>query len=185
MAPIPSRQTHTHRRRNPFSTAANADTASGVYVYDTYEKTPGWWIVGGTSVASPSLAGIVNASANRLGQAPHGGGRYLAHENTLTYSQLYAQTAYSANFYDVTTGSNGTGHNAGTGYDQCTASGARVANSGSNFCTDSLKMAVLQMGCALVAERRGARTCASREYVSVECAWVAGRGLRARAGGEH
>ena len=38
----------------------NADPASGVWIYDTDEG--GFWllIVGGTSVASPALAGIVN-----------------------------------------------------------------------------------------------------------------------------
>jgi subtilase family serine protease len=102
----------------------NADPASGVFVYDTYEKSPGWYQVGGTSVASPSLAGIVNSANNQEGQTPPGGGKYAAHENTLIYPQLYAHTAYHANFYDVVTGSNGTGHNAGTGYDQCTGIGS-------------------------------------------------------------
>ncbi|MGD0792684.1 MAG: S53 family peptidase [Terriglobales bacterium] len=101
----------------------DADPASGVWVYDTYGGGA-WYVVGGTSVSSPALAGIVNASNNRFGQAPPGGGYYLAHENDYTYSQLYAFTAYKTNFYDVTTGSNGTGHNAGTGYDQCTGIGS-------------------------------------------------------------
>jgi kumamolisin len=99
----------------------NADPASGVYVYDT-DEGGAWYVVGGTSVSSPALAGIVNASNNRLGQAPPGGGYYEAHENELLYSQLYAKTAYGTNFYDVTTGSNG--HAAGTGYDQCTGIGS-------------------------------------------------------------
>jgi len=46
----------------------DADPRSGVYVYDTYGYG-GFVIVGGTSVASPSLAGIVNNSNNRLGTA--------------------------------------------------------------------------------------------------------------------
>jgi len=102
----------------------NADPASGVYVYDTYETTPGWYIVGGTSVASPSLAGIINNANNRLGQTPPAGGEYVNHEDTLMYAQYYANTAYHANFYDVVLGSNGTGHDAGTGYDQCTGLGS-------------------------------------------------------------
>jgi kumamolisin len=104
--------------------AFNADPASGVLVYDTYESTPGWYTVGGTSVASPSLAGIVNSANNQQGQAPPTGGKYSTHENNMIYSQLYAHTAYSANFYDVKLGSNGTGHNAGAGYDQCTGIGS-------------------------------------------------------------
>jgi len=98
----------------------NADPNSGVYVYDT-DEGGAWYIVGGTSVSSPALAGIVNASNNRLGQAP-GKGYYDTEENDLLYSQLYARTAYGANFYDVTTGSNG--HPAGIGYDQCTGIGS-------------------------------------------------------------
>jgi hypothetical protein len=75
-------------------------------------------------VASPVLAGIVNSSNNRLGQAPPGGGYYENRENGLLYAQLRTTTAYKANFYDVTTGSNGVGHNAGAGYDQCTGVGS-------------------------------------------------------------
>jgi len=101
----------------------NADPASGVYVYDSYGYS-GWLTVGGTSVASPSLAGIVNASNNRLGQAPPAGGSYSTQENDLLYSQLFSTQAYSVNFYDVKTGSNGTGHNAVAGYDQCTGIGS-------------------------------------------------------------
>ena len=100
----------------------NADPASGVYVYDTYGYS-GWLVVGGTSVASPSLAGIVNNAYNRQGQAPVVGGFFTNQENNLIYSQEFNHTNYSQNFYDVTTGSNGTGHNAGAYYDQCTGVG--------------------------------------------------------------
>lgn len=102
--------------------AFDANPASGVYVYDSYGYS-GWLTVGGTSVASPSLAGIVNNTNNRLGQAPPAGGSYSAQENNLIYAQLFSTTNYPSNFYDVTTGSNGSGHNAGTGYDQCTGVG--------------------------------------------------------------
>ena len=99
----------------------NADPASGVWVYDT-DSGGAWYVVGGTSVSSPALAGIVNASNNRLGQAPAAGGYYFTGENNLLYSQLNTATAYHVNFYDVNTGSNG--HAAGTGYDQCTGIGS-------------------------------------------------------------
>jgi kumamolisin len=99
----------------------NADPNSGVNMYDSYGYG-GWLVVGGTSVSSPSLAGIINSSSNKLGQG--GGGYYQSQENNLIYAQLYASAAYKANFYDVTTGSNGSGHNAGTGYDQCTGVGS-------------------------------------------------------------
>jgi subtilase family serine protease len=103
--------------------ALDADPASGAYVYDTYGYG-GWMVVGGTSLASPALAGIINLSNNRLGQAPPGGGKFYTGENDLLYSQLNTKTAYPKNFYDVTTGSNGSGHNAAVGYDQCTGIGS-------------------------------------------------------------
>jgi kumamolisin len=98
----------------------NANPASGVWVYDT-DEGGAWYQVGGTSVSSPAVAGIVNASNNRLGQAS-GAGYYTTLEDDLLYSQLNTKTAYTTNFYDVTTGSNG--HAAGTGYDQCTGIGS-------------------------------------------------------------
>ncbi len=100
----------------------NADPASGANVYDTYGYG-GWLVVGGTSVSSPALAGIVNNANNRLGQAPPGSGFYSALENNLLYAQLFSNKAYPTNFYDVTAGSNGGGHNAKVGYDQCTGVG--------------------------------------------------------------
>lgn len=107
----------------------DADPASGVFVRDT-DSGGSWYVVGGTSVASPALAGLVNSANNRLGQAPAGGGYYSTTENNLIYSQLFTKTAYAANFYDVKTGSNGTGHNAGTGYDQCTGVGSPRSKAG-------------------------------------------------------
>lgn len=101
----------------------DADPNSGANVYDSF-GVGGWIIVGGTSLASPALAGIINNANNRLGQAPPAGGSYSTLENNLLYSQLFANSAYHANFYDVTTGSNGTGHNAAAGYDQCTGIGS-------------------------------------------------------------
>jgi kumamolisin len=100
----------------------DADPGSGVSVYDT-DGGGAWYVVGGTSVASPSLAGIVNNAENKLGQGPMGG-YYTPRELEEIYSQLRANRAYAVNFYDVKTGSNGTGHNSGTGYDQCTGVGS-------------------------------------------------------------
>ena len=101
--------------------SADADPASGAWVYDSYGYS-GWVVVGGTSLASPLLAGIVNTSNNRLGQAPSNGGYYHTGELDLLYGQLYSKTAYAANFYDVKTGSNGV--SAVAGYDQCTGIGS-------------------------------------------------------------
>jgi len=100
--------------------ALDADPNSGAWVYDTYGYS-GWLIVGGTSLSSPALAGIINSANNRLGQTPSGGGKYTPEELSLLYSQLYTKTAYGVNFYDVITGSNGVA--AGPGYDRCTGIG--------------------------------------------------------------
>jgi hypothetical protein len=81
-------------------------------------------------VASPSLAGIVNNANSRLGQAPPAGGSYSTQENNMIYSQLFSNLAYPTNFYDVTTGSNGAGHNAAKGYDQCTGVGSPRGKTG-------------------------------------------------------
>jgi subtilase family serine protease len=99
--------------------AANADPASGVWVYDTYGYG-GWVIVGGTSASSPIIAGIVNSANNRLGMRGRTGIYHSAELNML-YSQLQTYTAYKTNFYDVTTGSNGV--SAGVGHDLCTGIG--------------------------------------------------------------
>ncbi len=109
--------------------ALNADPASGVWVYDTYGNN-GFFVVGGTSLSAPAMAGIANLSNNRRGQAPEIGGNYTNEENTLIYSQEMSHANYGTNFYDVTTGSNGSGHNAGTKYDQCTGVGTPRAKLG-------------------------------------------------------
>lgn len=105
--------------------AFDSDPASGVLMYSQY-GCGGWCVVGGTSVASPSLAGIVNRANNRLSNAGllSGFGTAAAtnQENVLLYSQLRAEQAYSQNFYDITAGSNGGA--VGPGWDYCTGVGS-------------------------------------------------------------
>jgi kumamolisin len=104
----------------------DADPASGVYVYDEYNGNGGWWIVGGTSVASPALAGIVNNAANKLGSyflpSVNPTGYFINEENNQLYSQLPDLTSYKKNFYDVKTGSNGCF--VGASWDYCTGVGS-------------------------------------------------------------
>lgn len=104
-------------RRTP-DVSANADPASGAWV----NYAGGWYVVGGTSLAAPIVAGVVNNSANKLGSAPSGGGYYSNMENNLLYAQLATAKEYGRNFYDVTTGSNGAA--AGPGWDYCTGVGS-------------------------------------------------------------
>lgn len=102
----------------------NADPASGAWV----RYSGGWQIVGGTSLAAPSLAGIINNSNNRLGQAPANGGYYSNTENNLLYAELLTSKDYANNFYDVNTGSNG--FSATAGWDYCTGVGSPRGRNG-------------------------------------------------------
>lgn len=74
--------------------SAVADPASGVSVYDStaYSGQSGWWVVGGTSASAPIIAGVYGLAGNAA---------------SISNNTLY--TGYSsANFFDVTSGSNGT-----------------------------------------------------------------------------
>jgi len=109
------------KRANP-DVAFVADPSTGASVYDSYNNGTGtpWEIVGGTSLAAPSWAGLI-AVADQ--------GRVLAGAGTLdSYSQtlplLYSAPA--ADFHDITTGNNG--YSAGTGYDLVTGRGSPKAN---------------------------------------------------------
>jgi subtilase family serine protease len=104
----------------------DADPASGAWVYSAY-GLGGWSPVGGTSLASPSLAGIVNRMGNKLGSifltpVTSNVDWFSNLENNLLYAQLPTAKAYKANFYDVKTGSNGV--SALTSWDFCTGVGS-------------------------------------------------------------
>jgi kumamolisin len=94
----------------------DADPTTGVSVYDStpYGGATGWWILGGTSVASPSLAGIVNAAGNAFSSTKL--------ENTLIYTELVGKKTYKADFRDVKTGNNG--YPCQAGWDFCTGVGS-------------------------------------------------------------
>ena len=97
----------------------NSDPNTGVYVYDTFpvdgfEYYPtGWLIVGGTSAAAPSLAGIVNRA-----------GAFAASSNA-ELTTMYTNKAVTADFTDITSAFCGPymGYTAVTGYDFCTGIG--------------------------------------------------------------
>ena len=92
----------------------DANPSTGVQVYDStaYEGTVGpWWIVGGTSVSAPSLAGIVNAAG------------LFAGSTNVELTTIYSYLGNSSDFRDITSGSCGT-HSAKSGYDLCTGVGS-------------------------------------------------------------
>ena len=118
--------------RNTPDMSFDADPASGALVYSGF-GLGGWGVIGGTSLASPSLAGIVNRMGNKLGSvfltpATSGGDWFSNWENNMVYSQLATAKSYKSNFYDVTTGSNGV--KAVASWDYCTGVGSPRGTSG-------------------------------------------------------
>jgi subtilase family serine protease len=71
-----------------------------------------WTSVGGTSWASPTFAGIVNAAGSKE--------LSTADQLTLMYGVLGNPTEYAADFYDITKGST----QCGTGFDKCSGIGS-------------------------------------------------------------
>jgi subtilase family serine protease len=90
--------------------AAVGDFTTGVAIYNSFSGG-GWFVAGGTSVATPICAGLLNAS-----------------ETIHRSSAWFWMYDNSGLFRDITTGNNGFA--AGVGYDYCTGLGTpRQANS--------------------------------------------------------
>lgn len=107
-------QTGCGNKRGVVDVAADADPNSGAAVYDStpYSGQTGWWIVGGTSLASPIVASEYALSAT---------------SSSTPASLLY--TNYSlTSFHDITSGSNGSCSTimckAASGYDGPTGLGS-------------------------------------------------------------
>lgn len=95
----------------------NANPYTGVWVLNNFQPpaactSPCWYIVGGTSVASPTLAGIVNAANN------------FAASSSAELSALYASQAFS--FNNIRIGSCGPymGYLTTSAWDFCTGLGS-------------------------------------------------------------
>lgn len=101
--------------------AFNSDTETPVWVFNSFFGIPLWFIVGGTSVATPSLAGIVDAA----------GGTPASSWALLT--TVYSNLGNTGDFTDVASGSCGVyeGNLSVPGYDNCT--GVGVPNGYSGF----------------------------------------------------
>jgi len=99
-------------RRAVADVAADADPNTGVAVYDSYASrgAKGWLVFGGTSVASPIIAGVYALAGNA---------------SSLTYGS--SSYAHLTALFDVTSGSNGSCGSylctATTGYDGPTGNG--------------------------------------------------------------
>ena len=109
----------TKRSAPDFSFDANPN--SGVSVYDSTrcQGASGWLVFGGTSVSSPSLAGIVNLA-----------GHVTTSTNTVSeLGTIYSNRTNTADFRDITSGSAGS-FSAGPGYDFVTGVGSDLGTSG-------------------------------------------------------
>jgi subtilase family serine protease len=97
----------------------DADPNSGVSVYDSTrcQGASGWLVFGGTSVSSPSLAGIVNLAGHFATNSP----------SELT--TIYSNYTNSNDFRDITVGTAG-GFSAGPGYDFVTGVGSDIGLAG-------------------------------------------------------
>jgi subtilase family serine protease len=105
----------------------DANPASGVGVYDTNYPYSGWiqGYIGGTSLASPALAGIVNSAGNFYARGLVG--QAYVPENALLYSELGGAVTYPADFNDINQGTPGT--------NVCGTSGQYRVQYGWDFCT--------------------------------------------------
>jgi subtilase family serine protease len=95
--------------------AMAADPNSGAWIFYTPSNTgvSGWWIVGGTSLASPMAAGVVNSSNDFYANG------------TAQLTGLYTQTS-SSYFTDISSGVCGPNksYSSVVGWDKCTGLGS-------------------------------------------------------------
>jgi kumamolisin len=96
--------------------AADADPATGVWVYDY----PYWYIVGGTSAAAPVWAGIVNAAGS------------FAATSQAELATLYTNSGNASDFRDILAATCGPneGYLVATGWDFCTGIGTPQGRGG-------------------------------------------------------
>jgi hypothetical protein len=111
------------KRANP-DVAMDADPATGVMIYDSWDWPGNPWgngyLYGGTSLATPMWAGIVAI----INQGRLLNGLATLDGATQTLPMLYGLPG--DDFHDITVGNNG--YSAGVGYDLVTGRGSPVAN---------------------------------------------------------
>jgi kumamolisin len=111
------------QKRGVNDMAFDADPSTGVYVYDStpFWGESGWWVVGGTSVATPCLAGVINLAA-ALGNG-------FAGSTAAEQTRIYGNMKNSNAFRDITSGVDGVDKSA-VGWDFITGVGSPVGLSG-------------------------------------------------------
>jgi subtilase family serine protease len=122
--PVPSYQAPVvnlvGKKRGTPDISFDANPNTGVFIYDStpYDGASGWWIIGGTSVATPSLAGIVNLAG------------HIYSSSAAELEEIYSicgigssTNCLSANFRDITSGTAGR-YRAAPGWDFTTGVGS-------------------------------------------------------------
>jgi subtilase family serine protease len=117
-AQVPALATKLGNHRGTPDWSFDADPATGVSVFDSTrcQGVSGWLVFGGTSVSSPSLAGIANLAASQGGAAGNGVGFAI-------YS-TYGGPGYSLDFRDIVSGN--TTYPATPGWDFVTGIGSTI-----------------------------------------------------------
>jgi len=100
--------------------AFDANPATGAYVYcgTPYEGYTGWYAVGGTSLAAPSVAGILNLAAATRG--------YVSANTAAELTLIYGNMQNAQDFRDITSGKAGA-NSCTTGWDFVTGVGTPVS----------------------------------------------------------
>jgi subtilase family serine protease len=107
----------TQRSAPDFSFDADPNTGVSVYDSTSCQGLSGWLVFGGTSVSSPSLAGIVNLA-----------GHFYA-SSTVELSTIYGSYTNMNDFRDIISGSAGS-FKCATGYDFVTGVGSDQGTNG-------------------------------------------------------
>jgi subtilase family serine protease len=118
-----SKLTVPHNRRVVPDISFDSNPNSPVWFYDSIPSgghAGGWLLAGGTSVASPALAGFINSTGKFYGSA------------WWEQNEIYGYLGNSSAFIDVTSGRCGTNgvYSAAKLYDYCTGIGAPVGTTG-------------------------------------------------------
>ena len=110
--------TDPNQRSSPdFSFDADPNTGVSVYDSTSCQGLSGWLVFGGTSVSSPSLAGIVNLAG------------HFYPDSVTELGVIYSNYTNSLDFRDILSGTAGT-FSAGPGYDFVTGVGSNLGLNG-------------------------------------------------------
>ncbi len=96
----------------------DSNPLTGVWIYDS--NAGGWYIVGGTSVAAPALAGVLNLA-----------GSFYTSSNA-QLAAMYAKVGVATSYTDISSGYCGpySGYTVASGWDLCTGMGTAKGKTG-------------------------------------------------------